>query len=69
MIKFRVSIFYLLCIFCLIPRSQASESTCADSQGYSTCKKECTSPYCPPDLFICQRAYSKCKPKCFERHC
>ena len=69
MLKINLVIFYFISIILLISPTQANEPMCGDLDGYSACKKDCTSPYCPPHLSICQRAYSKCQPKCFVRHC
>ena len=67
--KTKIVIFTFLSVINLISYAQATEQTCKDHQGYAGCKKECRAPICPLTKPICQKAYSKCKPKCFARHC
>lgn len=67
--KIKVKVFSFLSTIYLIANAQATEQVCRDSQGYTVCQKECTSPLCPLNKPLCQRAYGKCKPKCFVRHC
>jgi hypothetical protein len=64
-------LFVLGLVLGLLPSTQvfAQSSQCKDSAQYETCKGQCISRYCPLTLPLCQRAFNKCRPKCFDRHC